>query len=179
MKKIYPLFCLLLTGLLVARSAHAADDVKLWNAEDPMGKWRAFGAGMSQSAGISNGVRMEVDWPATTFGVGAVYGEAEGAGLPSLENKGTLVLEAKSSVEDGTMLAPEWVIEGGKKAFRVKDSGRAALTADWQVFRFKIPDDFPGLSSQMDQVKALRLLFQNPSKPGRAEVFFRDVRLEP
>lgn len=156
-------------GLLAARG----EETLLWDAGRELGGWRAFGNGMLGAQAQSGGVRLAIDWRETTYGVGAVYENT----LPDLSGVKRLVVEARASEADGTALAPEWV--AGEKGVRVAPDRQAPLTADWETYAFEVPGDFPRLSGNEGTVTAVRLLFVNPGKPGRADVYFRNARLEP
>lgn len=161
---------LTLLGLLVAR---AGEGNALWDSAGSLGGWRAFGGGMLGAQAQSGEVKMAVNWEETTFGVGAVYEN----NLPALAPMKRLVVEARVSEADGSILAPEWV--AGEKAFRVAPDRPATLTTEWETYSFEVPADFPRLSAEEATVTALRLLFVNAAKSGRADVYFRNARLEP
>jgi len=175
MKKMRLVFGMTLLAML----GGAKGDDLLWNAGSPQGQWRAFGAGMLQASAEGNGLALQVDWTKTTFGVGAVFAGSAEMAFPKLEGVRTLTLEAKAAGSSGTVLAPEWVLAGGGKTSRVAEESRAALTGEWQMFSFRVPDDFPGLAKSGLSVTGFRLLFMNPDKSGRAQLSFRDVRLAP
>ncbi|CAN5348377.1 hypothetical protein BH09VER1_BH09VER1_28110 [soil metagenome] len=179
MMKKFPLFFTAFLGLCLLSTLACAEEISLWNKSQPTGQWRAFGAGMLQASPVGIGLSLDTDWAATTFGIGAVFeGGGANPAFPSLADLHTLTVEARSSTADGTMLAPEWVV-ADNKALRVAPAQQVTLTDEWQTFTFRIPDDFPGFGAKSDQTTALRLLFVNPAKPGRAKVSFRDVRLSP
>jgi hypothetical protein len=163
-------FVLMFVGFLGAR---AGEGVALWESGNEQGGWRAFGNGMLDAKIAGDEVKLAVDWAQTSYGVGAVYEKA----LPDLTTMRRLVVEARASEDNGTTLAPEWA--AGEKGFRVQERHQQKLKADWETYTFEIPDDFAKLNGNESIVTGLRLLFINPDKPGRADVYFRNVRLLP
>lgn len=163
-------FALTLLGLCVVR---ADEGNALWESAGPLGGWRAFGGGMLGAQAHSGEVKMAVNWEETTFGVGAVFEN----NLPALAPVRRLVVEARLSEADGSILAPEWVV--GEKGFRVAPDRQATLSTEWETYTFDVPTDFPKLSGAEETVTGLRLLFVNASKSGRSDVYFRNARLEP
>lgn len=163
-------FVLMFIGALTAR---AEEGTLLWDIARDQGGWRAFGNGMLAAKTEGDSLVLAVDWVVTTYGVGAVFEK-----IPSdLTTVKRLVVEARSAEDNGTVLAPEWV--AGEKSFRVAPDRQQELKADWETYTFEIPDDFPKLSNNESIVTGLRLLFINPQKPGRADVYFRNARLVP
>ncbi|MFV0416688.1 MAG: hypothetical protein ACK5NG_10020 [Chthoniobacterales bacterium] len=149
--------------------------------ETGLSHWRAYGAGMLQVDSLgSDGLSISVDWEKTTFGLGAIYEViSEGEKFPDLSEIQKISIEAKSEKKDGTRLAPEWLLMQ-ETAIRLPDNKQPELSDQWQTFTFKIPDDFPKFASQLDAVKALRLLFINKDKETKqGQVSFRNVELIP
>lgn len=151
----------------------AGEGTALWDSGRELGGWRAFGNGMLAAQVQSGDVKLAVDWMETAFGVGAVYENT----LPDLTAVKHLTVEARASDANGTILAPEWV--AGEKGYRVSPDRQATLTAEWETYTFEVPGDFARLAGNEGTITALRLLFVNPDKPGRADVFYRNVRLDP
>lgn len=154
-------------------SVRAGEGVSLWEGGSEQGGWRAFGNGMLGAKATGDEVKLAVDWTETSYGVGAVYEKA----LPDLSAMKRLTVEARASDENGTVLAPEFA--AGEKAYRATAAHQQKLKSDWETYTFEIPDDFVKLNGNEAAVTALRLLFINPDKPGRAEVYFRNARLSP
>lgn len=163
-------FAFMLVGLL---SVRAGDGVALWESGNEQGGWRAFGNGMLAAKISGDEMKLAVDWAETSYGVGAVHEKA----LPDITTMRKLVVEARASDDNGTMLVPEWA--AGERGYRVLDSRRQKLKSDWETYTFEIPDDFAKLNGNESAVTALRLLFINPDKPSRADVYFRNARLLP
>lgn len=164
----------LLTVLLgvVALTSGLSGETNLWKPSAPTAGWRAFGNGLLEGSAQGDAIKLAVDWEQTTFGIGAVFEAVSlGAGIRQV------TVDARAGEADGTLLAPEWV--AGERAFRVSTPRQPALTTEWETYTFDLPEDFPHLSGREDAVTALRLLFLNPQKPGRADVYFRNVRLLP
>lgn len=165
-------FVLSFIGLL---SLRAGEGTRLWVGDRELGGWRAFGGGMLAAKAQSEEVSLAVNWPDTSFGVGAVFEKP--LPLPDVSRVTRLVVEARSSEANGTALVPEWV--QGDKAWRVAEDRQPPLAPEWETYVFEVPGDFPRFAGQESAVTGLRLLFVNPARPGRADVYFRNVRLEP
>lgn len=158
---------------LLCLGSARGNEFPLWEGSVESGGWRAFGNGMLATKVEAGEVKLVVDWMGTSFGVGAVFEK----GLPDLTTMKRLVVEARASDANGTVLAPEWV--AGEKAYRVAEDRQQTLTADWATYTFDLPGDFPKFEGSEASITALRLLFVNPDKPGRADVYFRNAKLEP
>lgn len=173
--KIISRSLIIIVGMLFAGMDARAEEALLWNANEPQGQWRAFGAGTKDSREFeTGGVSLVVDWPETTFGAGAVYeGDEE---FPDLSGYRWLRFQARTDRTDGTQVTPEWVDRATEQSFRSTDA--RGVTAEWQDFEFALPDDFPKLVLGSN-INALRLLFLNREKEGRNTIYFREVRLEP
>ncbi len=160
------------------------ESVKLWNETLKNGQWRAFGLGTmdSQPTG-SNGLKIEVDWSAATFGVGAAYekGEGDGTALPHLSQYRKLNLEARATGGDPRTVTVEFVIrsasQGREKAFRAAGSSTQPITEEWTRVEFEVPKDFPNIQPAFDEINALRIIFPKSGSGHRGQVEFRNVEL--
>ncbi len=160
--------------------------VTLWNEPAPKGQWAPFGPALQDSEvpDGEKGLRIDVDWAQSTWGVGARYAtdlpDVKIEPLPKLAGFRTLRFEARCEVDDGTTITVELVRQKDDKAFPLAKAYAKALTPSWQTVEVKVPQDFPALSAEtLPGVDGIRLLFQHAGKTGRNTVAFRNVTFAP
>lgn len=173
-----------LVNLAFPASAMAQEDgIKLWDETFPKGQWRSFGQGVLDSRTVEggNGLSIDVDWGAATFGAGAVFekGESGGMALPSLAGVRTISLEVRCTGDEARTVTLECVIRSTGKAYRASVEATKPVEGEWATYEFSLPDDFPQLASVITEIDALRVLFPKNESGGRGRVEFRNVRLLP
>lgn len=178
-----------LPWLPITQSVQASEPsgaIRLWSESLKNGQWRAIGLGVLDSQSLGDGLKIEVDWQAATFGIGVIYEEGEngGAPLPELRGYRALRFDARATGDEPRSVTAEFVIRsphqpGKEKAFRAAPATTVQLSEEWTTAEFQIPADFPKLQETLSEVNALRILFPKSDSSGRGQVELRNVQLIP